>query len=336
MKKNNTSYMPMCQKIALSLIEAIRRGDYAPGDKLESVRELAKRYDVGRQVVLSAFTLLAKKNYLYTVHGSGTYINPQKQKGFYYRIGWFVNRHNPIRACKGILYAEPYLARHDFMLVTGSNFEEDFTFGDWFRKKNNLDGVIMTGILDDDVLKYPKLHHIPYVVFGNYDIAQEHPQVIYDLKDAYIKGLLPLLRQHSWKRFAVVGGTPDFRADREVMDAIRDAQIAAGIEFDNKRMLYAKSDGYEEINSLLNEEMPDAIFFVGEHWIGFQKYCHDHPELEKRPKIIVNSLIKDRIPPSFYDYTFEMPSDNAKEKVIQAVDLLLEQLEFVRNKKIKS
>ena len=87
-----TPYEPQSQEMARVLIRKIRNGEYAPGDRLESIRTLAERYGVGRQVISSAFSLMAKQNYIYTVHGSGTYVNAKLKVGLYYRLGWFTNQ----------------------------------------------------------------------------------------------------------------------------------------------------------------------------------------------------------------------------------------------------
>ena len=59
---------PQCVRLARTLMQEIHSGKYRGGEKLESIRTLAERYKVGRQVVLSAFELLAKQDLCSKIH----------------------------------------------------------------------------------------------------------------------------------------------------------------------------------------------------------------------------------------------------------------------------
>ena len=53
---------------------------------------------------------------------------------------------------------------------------------------------------------------LPYVVLGNYDIAETHPQVTFDIKGKIVRELSKVLSKLNVERCAAVVGTPDFRA----------------------------------------------------------------------------------------------------------------------------
>jgi DNA-binding LacI/PurR family transcriptional regulator len=309
--------------MARILIRKIHNGEYAPGDRLESIRTLAERYEVGRQVMSSAFSLMAKQNYIYTVHGSGTYVNPRLKVGLYYRLGWFDNQLNPA-AC-GITMQEAYMhaARRHFTLISGSNYEESFTFADWLTQKNDLDGVVVTGIVNEELLKFPRQHKIPYMVLGNYDISAEHPQTTYDVYRDYYDCLAALFREHQWKTFGVIGGTPDFRADREAMDGIRDAARDAGMDLAHGSFGAASDDGYKEVVAALKKK-PEILIFCGSHWLGLMKYCERYPEF-RRPVVVINGNQAAEVPDELYDYKFKLNAYSTEWKIVHtAVDALID------------
>lgn len=314
-------YEPQSRELSRLLIHKIHNGEYVPGQRMESIRVLAERYGVGRQVVLSAFSLMAKHNYVYTAQGSGTYVNPSLKPGIFYRLGWFINQLTPFSMM--VHFAHTYAARRYFNVVLGSNYEEDFSLADWLVHKGDLDGVVVSGIVEEELLKYPRMHRIPYVVVGNYDISPEHPQINYDVRGSYFKTMSELFRAHQWESFAVIGGTPDMRADREAMDGIRAAAVGAGLKPERSFFEFSSDDGYNEVVAALKQK-PEVIIFCGSHWLGLLKYCELHPGF-KRPSVVINKNQEQEVPASLFDFTFEhkdLPTD--KEIAHQAIDKLID------------
>ena len=314
-------YEPQSRELARVLIHKIHNGEYAPGQRLESIRELAERYGVGRQVVLSAFSLMAKQNYVYTAQGSGTYVNPSLKTGLFYRIGWFINQLTPFGMT--VQFAHTYAARRHFNLVLGSNYEENFTLADWLVHKGDLDGVVVSGIVDDGMLKYPRVHRIPYVVVGNYDISPDHPQINYNVYGSYFDAMSELFGEHRWKSFAVIAGTPDMRADREAVEGIRAAAVKSGLTPDQGIFEFSSDDGYPEVISALKHN-PDVIIFCGSHWLGLLKYCELHPGF-RRPTVVINRNQMQEAPAELYDFSFEpkgLPAE--KEIAHRTVDYLID------------
>lgn len=71
MDKGREAASYQLQKIIIKMIED---GDYLPGEKLYSERAMASKYGVSRMTVQYAFKELVKKGYLYSVQGSGTFV----------------------------------------------------------------------------------------------------------------------------------------------------------------------------------------------------------------------------------------------------------------------
>ena len=67
--------MPLYQQLADELGEAIRAGEYGPGDRIPSEHELAARYALGRPTVRQATEVLVRKRVLLRRRGSGTFVS---------------------------------------------------------------------------------------------------------------------------------------------------------------------------------------------------------------------------------------------------------------------
>jgi DNA-binding LacI/PurR family transcriptional regulator len=296
-------FQPKCRILAKHLIEEIYSGTYMPGQKMASIRKVAEQYGVGRQVVLSAFEFLAKHNYIYTEVGRGSFVNPKLSKGKFYRLGFYVNRMNP--ASMGLTMHELNLTaqKYGYELILGSSFEAESGLADWLNKEKHLDGVIITGIVDNVLLNNMLNFALPYVVIGNYDISEMHPQVTFDIKAKVASELKKILSKLNVKRCAAVVGTSDFRADREVGEGFQLALQKAGLKVIPELICNASSDGYREAVFLHEStERPDLIYIHGEHARGFQKYYSTHGD-QNRPIVVVNSRCTSLLDKKFYDYS---------------------------------
>ena len=315
-------FQPKCRVLAKHLIEEIYSGTYTPGQKMASIRKVAEQYGVGRQVVLSAFEFLAKHNYIYTEAGRGSFVNPNLSKGKFYRLGFYINRMNP--ACMGLTTHELNLVvrKYGYELILGSNFESDSNLSKWLEKEKQLDGIIITGIVDNLLLNDMLNFTLPYVVLGNYDIAETHPQVTFDIKGKIVRELSKVLSKLNVERCAAVVGTPDFRADREAGEGFQQALQETGIKVFPELICHACSDGYREA-VFLNEsvEKPDLIYIHGEHARGFQKYYKTH-DSKKRPIIVINKQCAYLLDKEYYDYSLKV-NVNLKSICAQAVKELL-------------
>ncbi|HZP13628.1 MAG TPA: FadR/GntR family transcriptional regulator [Nevskiaceae bacterium] len=61
--------------IARRLERAIQKGQFAPGSRLPSERDLAQRWQASRSIVREGISMLVAKGLLSRRHGSGTYVN---------------------------------------------------------------------------------------------------------------------------------------------------------------------------------------------------------------------------------------------------------------------
>ena len=52
------------------------------GDKLPTITDLMKKYQVGKSTILQAITLLTQRGIVYKVQGSGVFVRPTGQDGY--------------------------------------------------------------------------------------------------------------------------------------------------------------------------------------------------------------------------------------------------------------
>ena len=71
---------PIYQQIMNTIVEKIEKGDYLPGEKLPSERELAELYGVNRMTVKKAMDMLVDTGYLHRSVGKGTFVKEDKSK----------------------------------------------------------------------------------------------------------------------------------------------------------------------------------------------------------------------------------------------------------------
>jgi GntR family transcriptional regulator len=67
---------PPSRRIADELRHAIARGDFAPGEKLPSERELASHYGTARNTAREAIRLLSEDGLILVEHGRGVFVRP--------------------------------------------------------------------------------------------------------------------------------------------------------------------------------------------------------------------------------------------------------------------
>ena len=63
------------EEVADALLELIRSGELKPGDKLDSVQQLAESFSVGRSAIREALTSLRALGLIEMRQGEGTYVN---------------------------------------------------------------------------------------------------------------------------------------------------------------------------------------------------------------------------------------------------------------------
>ncbi|OGV49428.1 MAG: hypothetical protein A2X49_13210 [Lentisphaerae bacterium GWF2_52_8] len=320
-------FMPQCQALANLIISEIKKGSYLPGQKLKSVRMIAMQYGVGRQVALSAIQILARDNYVYTERGAGTFVRINLKHKMSNKIGLFINRLNP--AYRGTLLHEVQVlaSKAGYKFYLGSNFGESFSVSDWLAK-NQMDGLIITGLVDRQSVRELAATGIPYVVMGNYDIGAEHPQANADMQEIACNALYPVLKGRRFQSVAAIVGTLKLKSDRDVARGIKAAIEKAGLTFYPHLIRATHEDGYADLAYLFEEATPtpDFVYFQGEHIKALVKYLENHPDF-KRPSVCINAKSGEYeyIPRELWDISVNCIA-STKKLATRAMKILLKQL----------
>jgi len=74
-KLDPDSSIPLYRQLAKNLIKKIDSKDYKPGEKIPSIRKLAKQFDVSNITVVRALEELRQHQYVYSVHGIGYFVS---------------------------------------------------------------------------------------------------------------------------------------------------------------------------------------------------------------------------------------------------------------------
>ncbi|NLF93892.1 MAG: winged helix-turn-helix transcriptional regulator [Oligosphaeraceae bacterium] len=274
-------HAPLSLQLARYLSSEVMYGRLMPSQKLSSVRQLAEQFGCGRQVVLSALTLLVKQGILCSAARQGYYVNPAVSCGRYYRLGYFLNRVNPVSSGKHLETLYFAARKRGWELVFGSNYEEEFELPEWLERKNDLDGVFVNGVMDEGLLRTLSMGCLPYVIIGNHDIGAEYIQVRSRIAGLVADRLLQTIRKHQLGQLVSVVGPEFVHNEKLIAGAIRQRLRQAGLLSRDFPILHARNDGYAELDHLLRSSSPQALFFLGEHCLGWQKYRQQHPGPER-------------------------------------------------------
>ncbi|RXI78220.1 GntR family transcriptional regulator [Levilactobacillus suantsaii] len=74
MPVSDQSGLPYYEQLVLRVKQQIVRGILRPGDRLPSVREMARQEQLNPNTVSKAYKQLETQNVIRTVHGKGTYV----------------------------------------------------------------------------------------------------------------------------------------------------------------------------------------------------------------------------------------------------------------------
>lgn len=74
MQVNDGSSLPYYEQLVLRVKQQIVRGILQPGDRLPSVREMARQEQLNPNTVSKAYKQLEAQQVITTVHGKGTYV----------------------------------------------------------------------------------------------------------------------------------------------------------------------------------------------------------------------------------------------------------------------
>lgn len=297
-------------QIAALLKEKIKNHEIKPGERLQSVRKLASELSVGRQVIVSAFDILAKENILKKRHGCGIFVNPdlnEKKKSL--RIGVWINAVDISSASNsGILFNIcRKAAEHGHNIILGTSIDNK-NFTEWTRT-NNIDGLIISGLINDRFVKTVEKEALPFVVLGNYELKNEFNRVELDIS-AIETVISNEVDKYSCRNVGLIAGKSTYLISREIEAHVRNALAEKRLPVNKELLRFSDNeDGYTEIKYLLEKASvrPDLLYATEQSFLGIARYYFEKNLSRKNaPRLIVSCMQKEKIPyPELVDITIE-------------------------------
>lgn len=292
------------QQVTEYLKTAIRQGKIKPGERLESIRTLAQRLDVGRQVVLSAFNNLEAENILKKQVGSGTFARHSSLSNvgklniaFCARISslaWFYNRN--------LFFGCATKAEELGVNLTIAPGDANINPGVWCVE-HGIDGLLITGQVTNTVVNRLNSCSIPYLILGSYKLKKTTNILA---PPPFTGACLTRAFEKPVKYPGVILGDKHFYANQKILDELKKIAKTHGIAIDEKYLYCSQAeDGYTGMKKLMAlTNPPDLLIISGRAFPGAARYLFETGI--KRP-IIVSPLSDDQDPlyPELIDFPLE-------------------------------
>jgi DNA-binding transcriptional regulator YhcF (GntR family) len=290
---------PKSQQVADFIRDQIHNGEIKPGERLASVRVLAGKFGVGRQVVLSAFEILTKEKLVFSHVGRGTFVSGKTasvRPGRNYRMGFYINRSR----------VETFYNRNLFLGVSEKAGEagvtmllapddDGFDLKSWVMRKE-LDVLLVSGRVDGDFLKILEELAVPFVVMGKYYLP---PDI--NIIEPCEEGVTPKAIRRVWNKFrfksmGAVLGSSDLRVTQDLISIIkkcaREFPVSCGDKYIN---CSDEEEGYLQARDIYSgDEHPEALFVTGQAFPGVARYLFERAGDKDFEKPVVITAATDK------------------------------------------
>lgn len=268
--------------------EKIRKGEYRPGDRIESVRAISERHGFQRGIGLYALEMLVTDGILYSIPKSGFFVNPELDSRRYYVIGYFLNDGNPMKSGVSIGGVQKTALRHGYHVVFGMNYQQDTTVADFLREHPDIDGIVLDGELNEKTVSMAACFRLPYIVLGNHDIHPGHPQKRIPVAERFREAFSVQLKSFSGKRAGLLYGNRRFSSNLDAVRGILTAMDENGITIrDEDQIECGTTMDYVNCSRLIGESKPDLICMWGDSSNAYRHTMQLSKELiNDRPMVV--------------------------------------------------
>jgi DNA-binding LacI/PurR family transcriptional regulator len=247
-------------------------------------------------VVLSAFDILRSEGLVFTHVGRGTFVTggtagsaPFKN----YRIGFWTHKSRMELFYNRNLFlgAAEKASEAGVTMLLVSDDEPDIQS---LVKNKQLDGLLVSGIVDVPLVRQLQKLDIPFVVLGNYDLP---PEVnVIESPEITSMVMRQVCDRFKIKSAGAILGGAKLKASRSLELAIKDGVREYAVECRPENFLYSQTeDGYGEAERLLEQDNPpEAVFVIGQAFSGVARYIFAQSRNRnfKRPVIITTLIDK--------------------------------------------
>ena len=330
--------IPLSHQVANILRDKIHSGELQYGQRLDTVRSLARKMDVGQQVIQSAFSILAKEKLIVKRVGSGTFVNRDYlQLKEHLRIGFYIHGEGLEKEYNSKIFndcsQQAAQNEHDVILVP----EQYTSNAEWI---NNFDAFIITGKVDDNIIRKFKEITKPFVVVGFYDITEKVNSICNSV-GSYVQPLLSATREKfQIQNFAFLLGNRKLYVIKCIENEIKKYLKQEGMPVKEEFFRFSENeDGYKMFEALMkldSSQRPDAVVITMQAYLGAARYMFENRLKGKGcPKIILLSSCE-KIPfPELVDVCLRL-NDTANKHIIEFLMQIIRSGESSCHKTIKA
>lgn len=250
-------------RIAGILRNEIFSGNLKKGDKLEGEYALAKKFQVGRQVIRSAIALLKKENLLRSAKGSGVYIkeyiNSYSAGNSPVRIG-YVYYKNALKE-NSFIESYPLLLQHarENNCELYLSLEENIDSLLQYIRNYKLDGILLSGYIDDALVKKLNEEKILFLLLGNYKLSEHCNMLGKDVFANTKNAFSILLKKYPFTQTAGIFSNLEHLGPQQTFCGIKSAALENNIPLKKSLFLSANGGtGYLEMKKLLQKNRIDS------------------------------------------------------------------------------
>ena len=270
-------------ELADQLRKQIRYGILKPGMPLPSIRTLSAENGIGRQIVLSAFQLLADEGLLLCAVGRGTLVNPDLKAWRQCRIAFAVVGDN----CRNVFYQS--ISKGLFRATEGSGKEivvyENVTSEQ--LKTISADCILLSGHVTRHLVEQLEQRNQRCIVIGNYLSGNWFNQIRFGM--AQLTREMLMTDETHTKEVGILTDSAGYAVSREMIEELELYSHEFDLPWGPKNAVCAYTPaGVEEIHAVWGRHgFPDRIVTTQHLYSGLVHYFKEHETVQKRPEILV-------------------------------------------------
>ena len=271
---------PKSQQIADFIRKEISCRRLLRGQRLESIRTLAEKFGVGRQVVLSAFEILVNEQLLIAEVGRGTFVNPVLPRiESIRRIGLLIQQYNLDSVFNRNVLAGVNDTAEELeieLIWTLSNKSQ--RIAEWCNL-HRLEGLLITGSVDSQLIAEAENAGLPFIVVGNYDIGPEINSVETDFSGSMATLINAVVQKYHCETFGAILSSSSLNSNWQLVAGIKSGLNRIGKPFIENFIVHSESEnGYEGFAFLMEQcsSYPDFLFVTEQAYRGVAKYIFEH------------------------------------------------------------
>jgi len=261
------------QRVREIILEKIATGEFAPGEKIPSERNLCEMLSVSRTTIRRAIDELAAEGVLVRIPAKGTYVaesnltNTQSTGN----IGFIrCYRRNPLTSINDDIFyprilagVEAVISKNGYHCLVQSVNENEFTEQTVAQLTQKVDGLICCELRSQRFLDTLRASRLPIVLVSPSLTPSSVDMVEISNREGAVAAVNHLI-EHGHRRIAFIGGSPNSRPSkvREAgyIQALKDSGLQVRSEYISSSG-WKRTDGCTAMERLLAcDPRPTAVF----------------------------------------------------------------------------